>query len=481
VYELSGQWDDAKKLTEQALSLLEGQAAAEAAYRWEWQLGRLYRQQAQPSQGIAAYQRSLTALAAVRQNLLLIDPQVQFSFRDNVEPIYRELVSLLLGSQTGDAVDEVDQTSLRLAVKTLDALQLTELENFLGCNLSNLINLSESSSDPNAAKIYPIILPDQLAIIVDIPSQPLALRSVPVTQAEVESTLTSLRNSLTLPGKTPDVIAAASQVYQWLMTPIEPLLAANSQIETLVFVPDGPLRNIPIGVLYDGDRYLIEKDYALAIAPQLTLFAPRPSPEPLKILRGGIGLPQKIRGQSFPAIDLLESELDQIPAALTASPSLLNEAFTKANIEQQLATQQYSAIHWKTHGVFSSTPAETFLVAYQDGISANELSTLIRSASQSEPLELLVLSACSSAQGDRRAVLGLAGIAVRAGTRSTLSTLWRADDGANTELMSIFYQGLNEGLSKAKALQKAQQSLLTEAGYPAPYYWASYVLVGNWL
>ena len=200
-----------------------------------------------------------------------------------------------------------------------------------------------------------------------------------------------------------------------------------------------------------------------------------------KILRGGIGLPQKIRGQSFPAIDLLESELDQIPAVLTASPSLLNEAFTKANIEQQLATQQYSAIHWKTHGVFSSTPAETFLVAYQDGISANELSSLVRSASQAEPLELLVLSACSSAQGDRRAVLGLAGMAVRAGTRSTLSTLWRADDGANTELMSIFYQGLNEGLPKAKALQKAQQSLLSEAGYPAPYYWASYVLVGNWL
>ncbi len=485
IYELNAQWSDATKLTEQALALLEGSAVPDATYRWEWQLGRLYKQKAGEDsasrvQAMAAYQRSLTALAAVRQNLLLIDPQVQFSFRDNVEPIYREFVSLLLKKQ--DAGDP-DQASLRLAVKTLDALQLSELENFLGCNLSALVNLSESGTDPKAVKIYPIILPDQLAVIFDIPNQPLALRSVLLTQDDVESTLTALRQSLTLPGKTPDVITAASQVYRWLITPLEPLLAANPQIETLVFVPDGLLRNIPMGVLYDGDRYLIEKEYALAVAPQLTLFTPRRSPNALKILRGGIGLSQTVRGQNFPAIKLLESELDQIPTALTVDQPLLNEAFTKANIERQLATQQYSAIHWKTHGVFSSNPVDTFLVAYQDGITANELSTLVRSASarQAEPLELLVLSACETAQGDRRAVLGLAGMAVRAGTRSTLSTLWRADDGANTELMTVFYQGLSEGLSKAKALQKAQQSLLTEGGYPAPYYWASYVLVGNWL
>jgi CHAT domain-containing protein len=485
VYELNGQWQDATRLTEQALSLLEGRVVPDASYRWEWQLGRLYRQKgggdrAAQDQAIAAYGRSLTALADVRQNLLLIDPQVQFSFRDNVEPIYREFVSLLLNSQTAD---DPDQASLRLAAKTLDSLQLSELENFLGCNLSALVNLSEVGVDPKAAKIYPIILPDQLAIIFDIPNQPLTLRRVPVAQAEVENTLKALRQSLTLPGKTPEVITTASQVYQWLITPLEPLLAANPQIETLVFVPDGLLRNIPMGVLYDGDRYLIEKDYALAIAPQLNLFTPRRSPQPLKILSGGIGLPQTVRGQNFPAIKLLESELEQIPSALTVDHPLLNEAFTKANIEQQLANQQYSAIHWKTHGVFSSNPADTFLVAYQDGITANELSTLVRSASarQSEPLELLVLSACATAQGDRRAVLGLAGMAIRAGTRSTLSTLWRADDGANTELMTVFYQGLNEGLSKAKALQKAQQGLLSESGYPAPYYWASYVLVGNWL
>lgn len=377
----------------------------------------------------------------------------------------------------------ISQQNLKLAVKTLDALQLTELENFLGCDLSQVVTLSTTGTDPNAVKIYPIVLPRQLAIIIEPPNQPLVLKTIEVSQPTIEETLTSLRENLTLPGKTPAVLTAASQLYDWLIAPIESVIENNQQIETLVFVPDGLLRNVPMGVLYDGQQYLVEKDYAIAIAPQLDLFAPRRAPEPLKILRGGIGLPQIVRGQTFPPIELIQAELDQIPNELTVSKPLLNEAFTQSNIEEQLASETYSAIHWKTHGVFSSDPGETFLVAYQDGITANELSTLVRSASeqQSEPLELLVLSACETAQGDRRAVLGLAGIAVRAGTRSTLSTLWRADDGANTELMASFYQGLETGLTKAQSLQQAQKKLLSEIGYPAPYYWAPYVLVGNWL
>ncbi|MEL6815755.1 MAG: CHAT domain-containing protein [Cyanobacteria bacterium J06598_3] len=518
-YELAERWDEALSLTEKALMLLEDKQLPEAAYRWEWQMGRLYKQRDRTrgdtdadingiTPAMSAYQQAIRSLAAVRQNLLAIDPQVQFSFRDTVEPLYREYVSLLLSplastetkraetrqvqTKQTEAADQAgaskaqrpnEQTFLAAAVNTLDALQLTELENFLGCNLSQLVNLKEGEIDPQAAKIYPILLPDQLAIILDIPGQPLTFLSTPVSQGTVEATLRDLRKNLTLPGQTPAVLASASQLYDWLIAPLEPMLAENEQIQTLVFVPEGALRNIPMGVLYDGEQYLVEKPYAIAVAPRLNLFAPRATPQQLKILRGGLGLPQTVRGQQFPSIELIQAELDQIPENLTVAPPLLDEAFTQANIEQQLANQQYSAIHWKTHGVFSSDPAETFLVAYGEGITANELSELVQSArvQQAEPLELLVLSACATAQGDRRAVLGLAGIAVRAGTRSTLSTLWRADDGANTQLMADFYQGLSDGLNKAQALQRAQRTLLSEAGYPAPYYWAPYVLVGNWL
>ena len=505
-YELSEQKAEAIRLTHQALARLEGKQMPEIAYRWQWQLARLYRGSSTTlDQANIAYQQTLSSLADVRQNLLLVDPQIQFSFRDNVEPIYREFVELLLNPQPANSpvasastvglskstaapiptalTPEPSQDALKLAVQTLDSLQLTELENFLGCNLSQLISLSMPESDPNAVKLYPIILPQQLATIVDVPGQPLRLRSVAVDQATIESAIASLRDNLVIPGKTPSVLVAAQQLYSWLIEPILPILEANPQIETLVFVPDGPLRNVPMGVLYDGEQYLIEKDCAIAIAPQLDLFAPHNTPQQLRVLRGGIGLPQTVRGQQFPPIALIQAELNQIPDNFTVSQPLINENFTQSNIETQLAKGNYSAIHWKTHGVFSSNPSETFLVAYQDGITANELSSLVRSASQqqAEPLELLVLSACETAQGDRRAVLGLAGIAVRAGTRSTISTLWRADDGANTELMASFYKGLNDGLTKAQSLQQAQKMLLNEVGYPAPYYWASYVLVGNWL
>ena len=119
----------------------------------------------------------------------------------------------------------------------------------------------------------------------------------------------------------------------------------------------------------------------------------------------------------------------------------------------------------------------------QDSIKANELRSLLQTASQGgqEPLELLVLSACETARGDNRAILGLAGLTVTTGARSALSTLWRADDRATTLLMSRFYQQLTLGSTKADALRKAQLSLLEEEGYFAPYYWGTYVLIGNWL
>jgi CHAT domain-containing protein len=99
-----------------------------------------------------------------------------------------------------------------------------------------------------------------------------------------------------------------------------------------------------------------------------------------------------------------------------------------------------------------------------------------------KPIELLVLSACQTALGDDRATLGLAGVAVRAGARSTLASLWSVDDAATALLMSRFYQYLaeNPNLTKAEALQRAQISLLEHRIFRRPSYWAAFVLVGNW-
>ena len=475
LYALEDQTAEAIALTEQGLELAENLQIPESSFRLYRQLGQLLNQTGDRQAAIAAYEQAVNALELIRGNLLRINSEVLFSFRENAEPIYREFVDLLLAAEPSEA-------SLRKAIRNIDNLQRTELENFLGCDLSQLIEIGEEAIDPTAAKIYPIILPERLAIILDISGQPLQYYETPVPRVQLEKTLQNLRAYLTEPGLTPEAIAEATKVYQWLIQPLEPHLGNNPQIQTLVFVPDGTLRNIPMGVLYDGETYLLEKGYSIAIAPRLELFRPQKSSQQLSILAGGVEIPQLVEGTAFPPIEGVAAELSEIPNQFLATPPLLNEQFTLENIEERLSTGQLSAIHWKTHGVFSSNPQGTFLVTYRNTIDANTLSQLVQNSRlrRGEPLEFMALSACETAQGDDRAVLGLAGLAVRAGVRSTLSTLWRAEDNANTLLMADFYRFLQQGETKAQALQHAQLNLL-EGGYTAPYYWATYVLVGNWL
>ena len=99
----------------------------------------------------------------------------------------------------------------------------------------------------------------------------------------------------------------------------------------------------------------------------------------------------------------------------------------------------------------------------------------------SKAIQLLVLSACETADGDKRAALGLAGVAIRSGARSTLATLWSVQDNSTAKLITEFYRFFTQtGTSKAEALRQAQLSLLKNPKYQHPYYWSPFVLVGNW-
>ena len=481
LYEITGQLSDAKQLTTEALGIAQSIQAADIAYRWQWQLGRLtVKSQGETKNAIAAYQTSVQTLQSLRKDLIAVNPDVQFSFRDNAEPVYRELVDLLVKTEGNT---QPSQANLAQAIQQIDALQLAEIENFLRCNLSPTIAI-DKISDPQAALIYPIILEDKIAIIFQVAGKPLTYRETRVPRKTVETTLQRLRNNLRKPGDNTKVIAEAKKVYQWLIEPLKPELDKHPQIETLVFVLDGDLRNIPMAVLYDekSDKYLVQDKYAIAISPQLTLFAPQPLQQKLKVFVGGIGQPQSIDGKNFIVIQKLKEELEGISKKVPASQPLLEADFTKANIQNKLQTGNFSAIHLKTHGEFSSDPDETYIVAYQKLLKGLDIASLIETDTQerSSNIELLVLSACQTASGDNRAVLGLAGIAVRAGARSTLSTLWEAQDAPNTELMLQFYEELSKpGMTRAKALHIAQKSLSER--YQAANIWATYILVGNWL
>ncbi|NEZ58655.1 CHAT domain-containing protein [Adonisia turfae] len=474
LYEHMQQWADAQHLTQQALLTLETVDAPEIRYRWEWQLGRLRQQQTDRQGAIQGYKSAIRSLQQVRNNLLSVNTNVQFSFRDHVEPVYREYIELLLS-------DHDEQTQpLEEAIQTVDQLQLAELENYLGCTLD--ARTVDQVQDDQTAILYPIILSDRIAMIAQLPGKTL-YRETLIAKETADTTLLALQANLANPSKTPEVLTDAQTVYDWLIRPLATDLNQAS-IQTLVFVLDGPLRNIPMAVLYDGEQYLIEKGYAVAIAPRLQIFTPETANPSLRVLMGGMELSQEIKQTQFPAIAKVREELDGISQYVDSSNVLLNESFTHQNLQQQLETGNFSAIHWKTHGVFSSDPDETYVVAYEEQISAQDLNNLIWLGSRGgvHPLELVVLSACETAQGDKRAVLGLAGLAARTGTRSVLSTLWIAQDTPNTQFMIRFYELLTQpGMSIANAVRQAQLSLIHDYGYTTPYIWANYLLIGSWL
>jgi CHAT domain-containing protein len=474
LYESAQQLPEAKNLTLQALLKLEKLQAPDIRYRWEWQLGRISKQQGDRTQAIAAYNRSINALQSVRQNLLLVNPDVQFSFRDRVEPIYRDLTDLLLASP--------DQNQLQSAIANIDSLQLAELENFLRCDLSQLASLSQNIDqiDPQAAFIYPIILSDRIEVVVRLPGKPLKHYSTAVQQATVEKTLKELRQAI-LRNNASRVIDRAKQVYSWLIEPIEGELKQG--IETLVFVLDGDLRNVPISVLYDAktEQYLVEKPYAIALLPTSQLFDLRAQPQLRKVLGAGISEPLQVGDRRFNALNA-SAELEQT----NSQEILLNSEFTQPNLQEKLRSQGFSVVHLVTHGHFSSNPEETYLLIHSaksakgELLKPNDFTSLLRPTNRA--IDLLVLSACDTAEGDNRATLGLVGLAVRAGARSTIGTLWQVNDESTIALMNQFYEELKKpGVSKAQALHRAQFSLLQTAKHQNPYHWSPYILVGNWL
>jgi CHAT domain-containing protein len=488
LYEQTKAWSDAKTLTEQALAIAQTSNASDITYRWQWQLGRLLKEtgnipgampKALREASIAAYTEAVNTLQSLRSDLVSVNPDIQFSFREGVEPIYRELVDLLLLSE---GTSEPSQQNLIQARAVIESLQLAELDNFFktACLAGKAVQIDQviDRDDPTAAVVYPIILPDRLEVILKLPKRPLLHYKTTVTQREVETTIEELRREIVVPVTMRKAQALSQKVYDWLIRPAEDALA-QSQLKTLVFVLDGSLRNIPMAALYDGQKYLVQK-YAVALTPGLQLLAPKSLQRTqLRALTGGLTEAR----QGFSPLQNVGNELEQIHSEVP-STVLLNQTFTNAAVQKEISSVPFPVVHLATHGQFSSNKEETFILTWDDRLNIDDLGSLLRDRDQSQTnaIELLVLSACQTAKGDKRAALGLAGVAVRAGARSTIASLWSIDDESSAVLMSQFYRELaRTTVSKAEALRQAQLSLLQNPQYEHPRHWAAFVLVGNWL
>ncbi len=445
-----------------------------------------------------------------------------------------------LTGQTINLVQENFNSYLDRAIQIADSLQVAELTNFFrsDCLLASEIKIEDI--DPKAAIIYPIIIKDRVEVVVGLPNTKVSRtksnvsnkvndlsnntiwkhQSSSVNLVEFDQDLFSLRSLVSSRGtacqqaefddtnelsstncsrsdgeeilqvglKQPqeardETVLIGGQLYDILIRPFEADLEASG-VETLLFLSSGSLQNIPMAVLYDQreEKYLIEK-YAIATSPSLQLLDSRSlSRRNVKVILGGL----TVDNGPFKALGFAKPEVESIQAQAPGSQVLLDGDFTQTNLETKVNELSFPVVHLATHGVFGSTLEDTYVVTADDRLNANELSALLqgKGLGSDQPIELLVLSACETAKGDELAGLGLAGIAVRSGARSTLGSLWFVDDRSTAFLMQRFYQELaDSSVSRAEALRRAQLYVKDsdELDTSEPYFWAAFVLVGNWL
>ncbi len=401
------------------------------------------------------------------------------------------------------------------AVQQRDRVQGREFERYFGGNLGQKSITQQSIRDTlssvnsltgvKPAIVYVWAKENHLELVLLLPDGKNVFKTVSASRETVLQVAKEFTNAIRTPRRlnATDYKEPAEELYQWLIAPLQPELEAN-KIDTLVFSMDAGLRTLPLAALFDGKQFLVEK-YSLGLIPSLSLtdtrYADVKGSEVLAM--GASKFPEKYDQNPLPAVPL---EISTIVGKIWPGASFLNEAFTLANLKDKRNQPQYKIIHLATHGDFQPGGAENSYIQFWDTkLRLNQLEELKLSNPQ---VELLVLSACTTAVGDEQAELGFAGLAVHAGVKSALASLWYVSDAGTLGLMTEFYQQLRTAPIKAEALRQAQLAMLRgevrlQDGYlvrsgnnqalplPSelaargdrnlshPYYWAAFTMIGS--
>lgn len=477
LYEQGHQYKEALQLTNQAIFL--SQESLDILYLWEWQRGRILSVQGNLEEATAAFERALTYLQPIRTMLTIGQRDAQEIFRERIHPVYFGLADILLQRAALNRSAEEKQALLIKARETIELLKAAELQDYfqeecvVAAEIKKLDHLDE-----HTAVLYPILLPSRVELLLTLPAGDIFQVIIPIEAATLTGTIVEFQRNLQS-RTTWNFFKQSNQLYRWLIAPLEDKLRSQENLDTLVIVPDGPLRMIPMAALHDGNQFLVER-FAIAITPGLNLTEPRPLPKE-NIFALLQGLSEGV--QDFSPLPEVPREIENISSVLDKDTVLLDKEFTLDRVNQALQKTPYSIVHIASHGQFDRDPKKTFLLTYDDKITMNRLERLLAfSQSRKEPVELLTLSACQTAVGDERAALGLAGVALKAGARSALASLWFVNDEATSLLITEFYSQLKRGgVSRAGALQNAQRKLISQRSFQHPAYWAPFLLIGNWL
>jgi CHAT domain-containing protein len=500
--ESARRFPEAKSLTDQALGDAMALNLLELSSRWSGQLGDILRKQGAIPAALEAYKQSLNDWERLQLDITAFSLAMPISSQDSFAAISTEYIDLLTRESTSTTQDE-RIANLNEARKAIERLQAAELNDFFRQPCFTPIDITKIK-DRNVALVYSYKLRDRLEVIVLFPDkqEDTLHHSVPLDQGVWNQTVNELESILSKPTSSPfakadepTLLSHAQQLYTWLLAKHDQDLH-NMGIKQLVFVPDAALRNVPMAVLHDGRSFLGQR-YAISVAPGMVLTPStrRPGSRP-RVL--GAGTSEKPNAEALPvgsndfvALDNVEKELDEVQR-LTGATTLRNKEFTTIKLQRAIEAGDYSVVHLATHGQFSSKSKFTFLVSGQsEPIPVKQLPKLLQPSRRrtGNSLDLLILSACETANSDKdnnKKNLGLAAVASLSGASSTLASLWSVDDEATLYLMTAFYRRwLNtrnedgKPITKAEALRLAQTDML-KSDYNHPSNWAAFTLIGDW-
>jgi len=484
LYVQANKADEAENLLQRAVFFANLAEAPELSAKWYAHLAKLYQSQNKIDAAQHNYWQAISALQAIRPAIVYGQRGNPQYFQRNVVNVYMDLAKVLLQLAVTADRDTEKQKRLHSAVEVLEQLSIVELEDYFldDCVANRQVQSStmqgESLLSDGEVAIYPILTDKHIITLLSFSNDRIHYHAEAISKVEVQERITDFQRSLVQPGTPRRLRKNSFSLYQSLIAPLEAVLKDNN-IHTIVVIPDTDLRGIPFSALFDGNGFLIER-FAFATTPGLGLISAKNTNASKSVLLNGL-----TKGvQGFNQLSHVRKEIDNV-AALHSKDNvtiLLNEEFNRSGIQAALSKGSLHTMSFSTHAEIRSNPRESFILTHDGRISFDEFDRLIRASQYGEDsIDLLVLSACDSAYGDERAALGLAGVAVKAGARSVLATLWAVNDASTAELIPEFFKARNiPELGKAKALQYAQKRILKDPRYNHPFYWAPFIMIGHW-
>ncbi|MDA0956072.1 MAG: CHAT domain-containing protein, partial [Proteobacteria bacterium] len=345
-----------------ALMLAQRSGALEARYRWRWRLGE--QALARGAEAAAEHHLGLAVSLLGEVRGRLPSRSSDLFFRTMV-PVYERYVDVLL-RQAKRAEGDERAAYLARVQRVLEAQRTAEVEDYFS---RQCVTQNETGAlGPGSAALYPILLEDRLTLLLRR-DEGYRMETVTVSREQVRDVATAFRLAIEQ-GEDPAAGREDGQtLYNWLLAPLEQN-GALKDIQTLLIIPDGVLRTIPLAALHDGQRYLLER-YAFVTVPALALAqrGERPNREAAPALLVG-GLSDAVQG--FSPLPGVAREVSLLESRFSADV-VFNQAFSEAAVRRRFAEGDYRIAHFATHGTFSSDHRQSFLLTYEDVLSLRAL------------------------------------------------------------------------------------------------------------